>query len=207
MLIARSIPDTPTVDNYFRYTQEQRQAGGRIRGEQKRLQSRPRHAEVRRLHSQGYTQSEIARQVQYHRSTVSRILRGVIRTCLTASETAAHAVPYPLARVRESTALRKLFPSPVSTGESPTIGPARRPKSRTKKPWNFFKGRWADCFRRKFSQLPDDLALDADRWRLTQEQHARDRGLGICLCGLAHVSLTQCCPLCGLDPRQKAVTV
>ena len=78
-----------------RYTRSQAQAGGRISGETRRLQSRERHAQVRALYHRGWTQIRIAVKTGYAQSTISRILNGVIRTCLTARETIARIAPYP----------------------------------------------------------------------------------------------------------------
>ena len=113
MTITTRISPNPIVDNLHRYTREQRQAGGRIRGEQKRIEARPRHAEIRRLYAEGCSQAEIARQVHYHPSTVSRVLRGIIRTCLTLAETAANSLAYPLEKLRQPGLLRKLSYAPV----------------------------------------------------------------------------------------------
>ena len=190
---ATTISPNPIVDNTHRYTREQCQAGGRIRGEQRRFEARPRHAEIRRLHAAGYSQAEISRQVHYHRSTVSRVLRGIIRTTLTVAETAARITAYPLEKLRQPALLRKLTPTPGSKGSSPTI-------RRKKRAWNFYKGRWASYFRWKFKQqeVSDDTFSQAD-WHLRQKINAAAWGFGICVCGLAKPYLASVCSMCGLE--------
>ena len=196
-----SLHETQIVDNPHRYTREQRQAGGRIRGEQKRFEARPRHAEIRRLYAEGCSQAQISRRVHYHPSTVSRVLRGIIRTCLTAAETTAKIIAYPLEKLRQPGLLRKLTPCPVSKGPSPTI-------RRKKRPWNYFRGKWGSYFRSKFkqrevsevSEVSDDTFSLAD-WHQRQEIDAAAWGFGICKCGMAHYNPVQCCAMCGREPR------
>ena len=180
------LSETPIVDNPPRYTREQRQAGGRIRGEQRRLEARPRHAEIRRLHAEGCSQAEIARQIHYHPSTVSRVLRGIIRTCLTAAETAAKIIAYPLESIRRQGVLRKLSYAQGSKSKSVAFGRKRT----LKKAWNFYKGKWAGYFRQKFSQLDPAQAegVDFRAWHMGIE-------LGI--------PVDQCCPVCGIQPMQR----
>ena len=193
-----TISPNPIVDNGHRYTREQCQAGGRIRGEQRRFEARPRHAEIRRLYAAGCSQAAIARQVHYHPSTVSRVLRGIIRTTLTVAETAARIIAYPLEKLRQPGLLRELTPCSVVKGSSPTI-------RRKKRAWNFYKGKWASYYRWKFKQqevgeVSDDTFSQAD-WHLRQKINAAAWGFGICVCGLAHCNPVQCCPMCGGKPR------
>ena len=193
-----TVTASPIVDNTHQYTRKQCQAGGRIRGEQRRFEARPRHAEIRRLYADGCSQAVIARQVHYHPSTVSRVLRGIIHTCLTLAETAAKITAYPLQKLRQPGVLRKLTPYSVSKSKSPTI-------RRKKKAWNYFKGKWASYFRSKFkqqevSEVTDDTFSQAD-WHQLQEIDAAAWGFGICVCGLAHCNPVQCCAMCGRKPR------
>ena len=193
-MTAATISRQRIVDNTQRYTREQRQAGGRIRGEQKRIEARPRHAEIRRLYAEGCSQAEIARQVHYHPSTVSRVLRGIIRTCLTLAETADKIIAYPLESIRRQGVLRKLSYAPVGKSTFPTI-------RRKKRAWNFYKGKWASYFRWKFKQREvSEVTFSVADWHQLQEIDANSLGLGICECGLARYSTVHCCPMCG---RQK----
>ena len=89
------------------YTIPQCRAGGRISGESRRYLVRGRHAEVRELHHAGHSNGMIARITGYHRSTVGRILKGIIRTCLTAWEATTKAIAYPLRHVLKNLTLSK----------------------------------------------------------------------------------------------------
>lgn len=170
------------VDNpHPRYTREQCQAGGRIRGEQKRFEARPRHAEIRRLHARGYSQAEIARQVHYHPSTVSRVLRGLIRTCLSLAETAARITAYPLQKLRQPGVLHKLTPYSEGKSKSPTI-------RRKKRPWNYFRGKWAGYFRWKFGQPDPAQAVDFRVWHMGIE---------------SRIPIDKYCPVCGIKPMER----
>ena len=78
-----------SVDNAPRYTKSQAAAGGRISGECRRRKAAERHAEVRRLRREGLTLRAISDLTRYAISTVSRILTGVIASCLTVPESMA----------------------------------------------------------------------------------------------------------------------
>ena len=82
----------------------------------------------------------------------------------------------------------------------PTFGP----KKKAKRPWNFYRGKWASYFRWKFKQreVSDDTFSEAD-WHQLQEIDANSWGLGICKCGLARYSTVRCCPMCGRLTRRK----
>ena len=71
-----------------RYTRQQARIGGIRSGATRRFNSRNRHAEIRRLHAKGLTQAAIAAAVGYSQGTVSKIIRGVIKTCLSLAESA-----------------------------------------------------------------------------------------------------------------------
>ena len=69
---------------------------GQYSGATRRYKAQDKHRLVRYYHSLRYSQRLIARLVGYHQSTVSRILRGIIRTCLNRAETLAGINAYPL---------------------------------------------------------------------------------------------------------------
>ena len=86
VLTNRIISRSLSVDNRSKYTRQQCRAGGRISGEVRRYRASHKHAEVRRLRTEGLSQRAIAALTGYSQGTVSRILKGVIRTCLTVGE-------------------------------------------------------------------------------------------------------------------------
>ena len=164
-----------TVDN--RYTQSQARVGGILSGASRRFNARNRHAQVRALRREGYTLRRIAATVGYHLSTVSRILSGTIKTCLTHAETLASG---PLKQV-----LREVTPTPEVQGAT-SPKPARKPPQKRRKRWNFYRGKWATYFRTKFAP---ESASDKEQgcswcfsfWGLPQE---------VCgCCGLARLIL------------------
>ena len=174
----RILPHPQIVDNP-RYTREQARNGGIVSGASRRFKASNRHAEMRRLHSLGlYSLTEIASRLGCHVSTVSRVLRGIIRTCLTAAETAAHAIAYPLETAPTKAPLRELTPYSGSKSKS------ARPKPK-KKAWNFYTGKWADYFRRKFGQARPE------REKTIAEQKQWHGWIEAMCPG-------QCCPVCGI---------
>ena len=62
------------------YTLEQARAGGLKSGEARRIKAAPLHREIKQLRNSGLGCREIARRLGCAHSTVSRLLRGVIRT-------------------------------------------------------------------------------------------------------------------------------
>ena len=87
--------DNSSVKGYTRHTREQKRIGGIRSGATRRFKARNCHARIRTLHRDGLSQVAIAREVGYSQPTVSRVLRGVIRTCLTLAETISKTVAYP----------------------------------------------------------------------------------------------------------------
>ena len=107
MSISTSLHHRQIVDNPRRYTRQEARNGGIVSGASRRFEARNRHAEIRRLRAMGRTLRQIAGQVGYHASTVSRILSGKIRTCLNRAETLA------------TTVLRELSPTPPMIPPTP----------------------------------------------------------------------------------------
>ena len=173
-----------TVDNC--YTRAQARVGGILSGASRRFNARNRHAAVRSLAREGLSRRRISAEVGYNVSTVSRILSGVIRTCLTRAETLASG---PLKRV-----LRELTNTPVVQGATHRK-PSRKPAQRRRKRWNYFKGKWGDRFRAKFGAAQHNL-FEQSSWP------GKERGYcPWCLRTLGR----QVCPCCGLAlPRPRA---
>ena len=168
------------------FSRAQARVGGIRSGAARRFKVRDHHAQVRLLHSQGFSQSQIAARVGYCRSTISRLLRGKIRTCLTAAETAAQAVAYPLLR-------EVSFVVKYSSATLPQR--AATPSRKRRKPrWNWFKGSWGDYFREKFAREK------LDRQRFEERQEALLEAGGIrCYCGYVMEGPPQACPMCGRE--------
>ena len=177
-----TIQDYQIVNSYARpYSRQQATVGGILSGAARRFKARGRHALVRSLHQDGFSQTAIAREVGYSQPTVSRVLRGLIRTCLTAAETVAKAVAYPLS----SEAIRELTPTPKVLSTRPAK-PSRKASPKRKKRWNWFKGKWGDHYRRKFA------AKSLDRPTPVPD--------GTCECGFFGYFLGgDPCAMCGRD--------
>ena len=196
MSTTKSLTQSTILDNAFsRYSRTRCQAGGRIRREIQRQRNSLRDKRIRLLHHRGLTFTAIAREVGLHRTTVSRLLRGIIRTCLDAADTAANVIAYPLAG-----AVRKLTPTQVVRVSTETASPTpvrRKPRKAGKgKPWNFYKGAWAGYFRRKHGQPDPEPKPEPETWEERQYVAGVASGLGRCGCGLARHSI-QVCPMCG----------
>ncbi len=188
------------VDNPRRYPRHRKQAGGRISGETRRRIAQPWHKAARRLYrgGKGCNFSQIARVLGRHVSTVSRLLRGIIRTLLDAEETAAGVNPYPAARPGQSPPLRELYQR--HSGE--VSRPWTRRKRREKRPWNWCKPGCGKDHRHYYgpSALSQDGELEGGwlaEWRVRQAETATRNGAGICPCGTARPSAPQPCPMCG----------
>ena len=78
----KSVPPIPSTQPRQHYTLEQAHIGGIRSGATRRFQARDRRQEVRGLRTQGRILRDMARIVGYHFSTVSRIIAGLILSCL-----------------------------------------------------------------------------------------------------------------------------
>ena len=100
----KSGPPIPGSNPRSYYTLEQARIGGIRSGDARRFAARNRHAEVRRLHRGGKSQTAIARLTGYSQATVSRILSGIIKTCLNLIESIAIT---PIRVIREQTLVQR----------------------------------------------------------------------------------------------------
>ena len=178
------------VDNPRRYTRQQARAGGRIGGETRRRQAHPWHKLARRLYrnGKGLNFSQIARALGRHASTVSRLLRGIIKTLLDAAEIAVGVNPYPAAT---NTPLRELFYTPRDKVPS-----AWRPASRRRKRrWNWCNADCAKEHRHWYSRF---------QWQdRPTEATATNPVDGVrCRCEFVMKSTAQVCPMCGRQYRE-----
>ncbi len=178
-----NIPHCLIVDKSRRYTRTQARAGGRISGETRRRRSHPWHRLARRLYrnSKGCNYSQIARALGRHVSTVSRVLRGVIKTLLDASEIAAGVRPYPAGSATKTPPLARTVYTPV-------VQVPARGKSRRRSRWNWCK---EDCAR--------DHRHWYSRWQwANQQENAPSSVNGVrCRCLFVMESTAQVCPMCG----------
>ena len=129
--------DTVLGIPYHLLTPTQRRVGGLNSGATRRLNNQSRDKRIRKLDAPGTrTQSLIAQVVGCSQSTVSRVLRGVTRTCLDLADTLASINPYPRAKAI-------MHEVSVTTGVSVVKAVARMIKRvRGKKRWNFCR---LDC--------------------------------------------------------------
>lgn len=185
------------------YTIPQCRAGGRISGESRRYLVLGRHAQVRELHHAGHSNGMIARITGYHRSTVGRILRGIIRTCLTAWETAKRAIAYPLRHNH----LSHLYKD--CSRNTPSARPKKRRKRRPASEW--IKAKWAAEESRKawdqqwaaFGKRIAAIGPDAVAWYRDMRLNSLKLWGDQFLCGPVHARLVDSwdnCPYCGYAP-------
>ena len=173
-----SLHQQQIVDNPRHYTRENRINGGIVSGATRRFEARNRHAQIRSLRAQGQTLRQIASAVGYHASTVSRVLSGVIRTCLNRAETLALG---PLKRV-----LRELSP--------PHVPPTTTPKRRRFDP---FDGGVPSPYHPGYAAFIVGVRLYDSVNRPTPVI------VGKCTCGYGLQSLSQVCPMCGRQPKER----
>ena len=141
-----------------RYTRAQARIGGIRSGAARRLRARDRHALVRKLHARGSTQASIADATGYSQSTISRVLRGVIRTCLTAAETAIGAIAYPIMREVSLESVSVVRDSP----RKPESKIGIRARSGKRKRWNWYRGKWGGFFKAKHGLASDPIEFFGD---------------------------------------------
>ena len=208
MSISARLPQPQIVDNLPRhYTREQARNGGILRGAAQRFQARDRHAEVRRLRTLGYSLRRIAAIVGNHFTTVSRILSGKIRTCLTRSETLAAKVlrqlTPPLPNRTQSAGDVDTNPSQSESSLLTVAHSASRPSDSRQRMRQAIVS--TPKRRRRFDPFGGGIPKLGDpRYagflagvRLYDSTHAGS--IPKCECGAEIVRRSQVCPVCGRD--------
>ena len=90
------------------YTLAQAHIGGIRSGATRRFRVRNLHAKVRAMDRKGKTQTQIANLLGYNQSTVSRILSGIIRSCLNLRESLKNTARKATLAIRQRKAAAKL---------------------------------------------------------------------------------------------------
>ena len=190
MPITATLPHRNVDNPPRRYTRSQNRAGGRISGETRRLRSHPWHRLARRLYrnGKGCNYSQIARALGRHASTVSRLLRGIIKTLLDAAEIAAGVNPYPAAT---DTPLRELCYTQKVLVSSPAKVTQKPAATRRKRRWNWCRRDCEKEHRHWYSQLEWDDGKRQDFGSLPDGHPCK------CDCGFVRESASQICPMCG----------